>query len=697
MLIRQHLPRLIFTFIILVFTALTLYAQDEGVFTLTADMLKDGNAVELNNLKWRYHAGDDAAWAQPDFDDGEWEKLRDTNLDISNLPRGGWNGRAWFRLRVQVDERLVNQPLALRMWHFGASEVYVDGELRQSFGRIEPEGDDEFNPRGLPAHFVFARGGTHTIAVRYSFKATSDLTQGRGRWLTRSRFTPGFSSRLTTAQDAALRLERRAREERDDYVFMGLLAALALVHFLLFVFYRGERGNLFYSFFAIGLAATLWLARLTNTGHFGATAALLSDFARNEVQGLAVMSLLAFLYVEFAGRLSRFFWVLLSLWIAGIVLHAAQVSLTAPSTPIMLVVTLADCLRIMVRSLIERRAGAWIIAAGIGVLFVGVAINIAVGNNFVAIPTWLHQLNINLTVLSVPLAVSVYLARKFARTNKRLEAELEHVKELSEKQIEHERIKAENERRAKELEEARQLQLSMLPKSVPQLPNLEIAAYMKPATEVGGDYYDFHVGDDGTLTVAVGDATGHGLKAGSVVTATKSLFNAFAQEANIPHIFQQSSRALKKMNLRGLYMAMTMAKIKDSRMAVSAAGMPPILVYRAATKQVVEVAIKAMPLGSVSNFPYQQEEFPLSAGDTIVLMSDGFAERFNEQGEILDYQRATEVLIEVAHQSPQEIISHFVQVGEQWANGRPQDDDITFVVLKVKNDNNFATGLGGKS
>jgi sigma-B regulation protein RsbU (phosphoserine phosphatase) len=62
---------------------------------------------------------------------------------------------------------------------------------------------------------------------------------------------------------------------------------------------------------------------------------------------------------------------------------------------------------------------------------------------------------------------------------------------LSEKELQHERDKVEYERRAKELEEARQLQLSMLPKKLPQLPNLEIAAYMKPATEVGGDYYDF--------------------------------------------------------------------------------------------------------------------------------------------------------------------------------------------------------------
>jgi hypothetical protein len=102
--------------------------------------------------------------------------------------------------------------------------------------------------------------------------------------------------------------------------------------------------------------------------------------------------------------------------------------------------------------------------------------------------------------------------------------------------------KAENQRRAQELEEARQLQLSMLPQKIPQLPELDLAVYMKPATEVGGDYYDFHLGKDGALTVAVGDATGHGLKAGTMVTAMKSLFMTLGHEPDLSRIFQQSNR-----------------------------------------------------------------------------------------------------------------------------------------------------------
>src|SRR5215510_10661615 len=139
-------------------------------------------------------------------------------------------------------------------------------------------------------------------------------------------------------------------------------------------------------------------------------------------------------------------------------------------------------------------------------------------------------------------------------------------------------IEAENEQRAKELEEARQLQLSMLPKRMPQLQHFEIAAVMKTATEVGGDYYDFHVGADGTLTIAIGDATGHGLKAGTVVAATKVLFNHLAGQADLVATLSQTSRALKQMNMRSLFMALTLVKLKGDHLQCSVAGMPPILI-----------------------------------------------------------------------------------------------------------------------
>ncbi|MGH9840351.1 MAG: PP2C family protein-serine/threonine phosphatase [Blastocatellia bacterium] len=274
------------------------------------------------------------------------------------------------------------------------------------------------------------------------------------------------------------------------------------------------------------------------------------------------------------------------------------------------------------------------------------------------------------------LLFSVSGPASFALENSRL------IERMIEEARRREEIEAENEARAKELEEARQLQLSMLPKQVPHLPGLEIAAYMKTATEVGGDYYDFHLSADGTLTVMVGDATGHGLKAGTVVTATKSLLNHLAASDDIPAILQQASRALKQMNLRGLFMAMTMVKLRGSRLSLSVAGMPPVLVYRAGDHRVEELELRGVPLGSVTSYAYREEVINLSAGDIVVLMSDGLPERFDAEGEMLGYGAAKEALLECAGAHPQQIIERFVQIGDAWGNGRPQDDDVTFVVMK---------------
>ncbi len=254
-------------------------------------------------------------------------------------------------------------------------------------------------------------------------------------------------------------------------------------------------------------------------------------------------------------------------------------------------------------------------------------------------------------------------------------------------------LQAENDRKSQELEEARRLQLSMLPESVPWHPDVEIAAYMRTATEVGGDYYDFDIADDGTLTLAIGDATGHGTGAGTMVTATKSLFHLLARQHDVVEMLRQSTRALKRMGLKRfvgpptegrLYMALALARLKDRTLEFANAGMPPVLVYRAGSRIVEEVAVDGMPLGGQIRFPYEKRAIVLEPGDTVVLMSDGFAEMFDPDGGYFGYERITAALEEVARRPPQEVIDHFVAAAEAWTSGAALDDDMTFVVLRVK-------------
>jgi len=245
-------------------------------------------------------------------------------------------------------------------------------------------------------------------------------------------------------------------------------------------------------------------------------------------------------------------------------------------------------------------------------------------------------------------------------------------------------VQAENERKTKELEEARNLQLSMLPKELPQLPNLDIAVYMQTATEVGGDYYDFHVSLDGTLTVVVGDATGHGMKAGTMVTTAKSLFNSYAPNPDILFSFKEITRCIKQMNFGKLSMCMTMLKIKGNKMQISTAGMPPSFIFRRDTRVVEEHLFKAMPLGTMEKFPYEIKDTTLNPGDTILLLSDGLPELKNDNDEMYGYKRIRNGFEDVAEKAPEEIVSYLKKEGAGWVNNADPDDDVTFVVIKVK-------------
>jgi serine phosphatase RsbU (regulator of sigma subunit) len=138
------------------------------------------------------------------------------------------------------------------------------------------------------------------------------------------------------------------------------------------------------------------------------------------------------------------------------------------------------------------------------------------------------------------------------------------------------------------------------------------------------------------------------------------------------------------MHLDRIYMAMTLVRINGQRIIASAAGMPPIFIYRQRTKTVEEMLMKGMPLGGPAACQYQEMETMLTPGDTVLLMSDGFPELFNDKDEMLDYPRIEEIYTEAAENSADGIIRYLMAAGEKWKNGKPQYDDITFVVLKSK-------------
>ena len=168
---------------ILLLAALTVQAQT----VLTADQLQNGQSVELDKLGWKYAPKDDPRFADPQFDDRAWETLNGTAITLDSIPQSGWRGFGWFRLRLQVDPALANQPLALVLVHYGASEVYVDGKLIERYGTVgaTPESEVEYNPNTVPLAIVLDGRREHVIAVRHSCMAMRDMSSWRSRWLQR--------------------------------------------------------------------------------------------------------------------------------------------------------------------------------------------------------------------------------------------------------------------------------------------------------------------------------------------------------------------------------------------------------------------------------------------------------------------------------------------------------------------------------
>jgi serine phosphatase RsbU (regulator of sigma subunit) len=223
----------------------------------------------------------------------------------------------------------------------------------------------------------------------------------------------------------------------------------------------------------------------------------------------------------------------------------------------------------------------------------------------------------------------------------------------------------------------------MLPRELPKVSNLDIAVYMKTATEVGGDYYDFHLQPDGNLTVLVGDATGHGMMSGMMVSIMKSFFIADRNNIELKNFFENSNLSIKDMQLGRLMMALMAVQITSKKIIATNAGMPSLLYFRNKSHKAVEFVINNMPLGAMKGTKYQLKEINYEKGDTLLLMSDGYAELKNKSNEQYGYDRVKKEFVSVAKKSSNDIIEHLKTSATEWTNGTEPDDDITFVVIKV--------------
>jgi serine phosphatase RsbU (regulator of sigma subunit) len=241
--------------------------------------------------------------------------------------------------------------------------------------------------------------------------------------------------------------------------------------------------------------------------------------------------------------------------------------------------------------------------------------------------------------------------------------------------------------REAELSVAREIQKTRLPNEAPALAGFAIGAASQPAQETGGDYFDFIPLPDGSLAIAVGDASGHGIGAAMLMAEARACLRARAlTDTDVGLILSRVNRQLAADLGDGHFITFFLAAL-DSRaksLVYVNAGHWPGYVLDARGELRTVLRSTNMPLGidPLSDLR-TSARLALSAGDLVLLLTDGIVETFSPDGRAFGAERALRTVRAHCGESPAEIISALFQ--EVGSFGQDvQVDDRTAIVIKVE-------------
>ena len=240
------------------------------------------------------------------------------------------------------------------------------------------------------------------------------------------------------------------------------------------------------------------------------------------------------------------------------------------------------------------------------------------------------------------------------------------------------------EKHKKEIEEAKQIQENLLPKEMPQGQGFEVEVCYIPLEELGGDYYDVKVNQNGSISMMVADATGHGLPAAFISSMTKMAMVAVDKVAPA-ELFSGMNKLMTPQMAPGRFITMAAANYSPSTgsLVFSRAGHPPALLFSRSEGQVTEMRSGGFAIGFMPDGDYAQEERTLQPGDIMVMITDGITEAQNRALELFGQQRLSAVLINSSPESSaKEVLNSILSSFRDFTQGRILKDDVTMIVLK---------------
>lgn len=721
--------RLLFCF--LVFAGISSSAQDTSTTTIRVStgkktVIKKNKTYKIdleNQLK--FIAADSAIFSKPEYNDSHWQWMYNDSTDTLYH----YMGSMWFRGELKDTGIFNKKPIALSFSTTGAAEIFLNGRLLKRYGTIGKDATstipsasfmDDVIPLQLDSSHNFLAIHFHGVlqkenrVVHLSDNDEMDIELG-----------------LT---EELLKEKENTRDNvRIPIFFSGVFIVLSVFHFILFFYYRKNRSNLYYAFFTFLLFVVFYsLIRIFD----GTDVFSLESISQIMLVTIFLIPLLflGILYEVFYKKMIKPFY-----WFLGIFIIAiAGALIFEVSWAIVILIfylfgLFAESIRVFIKAYSNKKDGALIFIFGITLPLLGVVVMLIIGsilknNGYVALGEKIQESQPAFfgygMLMSMSLSMTVYLARDFARINRKLYNQITEIQSLLAKTIIQEndkkRIletqKADLERMVKERTEvvemqktelelrnrdildnliyAKRIQDAILPDQrliTQSLPESFIIYY--PKDIVSGDFYTF-AQQHGKIILAAADCTGHGVTGAFMSMIGSSLLNQIVNERRIirPDLILNQLNAgiiesLKQSNSEindGMDIAMCVFDLENKQLQYAGANRPLWIVRN---NQLIEIKANKFPIGGLqhkTDAVFSSHEIDLVKNDSIYIFTDGYADQFGgPDGKKLLSKRFREKLLSIQHLSMQAQSEMLKEFFNDWKGHYPQVDDVLVIGVRI--------------
>lgn len=677
---------------------------------------------------WKFNTNDNPKFASPSYDDSNW-KEQYNDLDYSLLDSVGFKGFAWFRLSIKLPSNIDTIIYSLKLNHAGASEIYVDGVRIVEFGTVSTDGakENRFNPSQIVHPVLFNDSAEHLIAIRYSNHKYENFSN----W---DEYMVGFSCKLMQYGDQNLEaFTEQAAVALFLLTIAGIFLALALIHFLFFIFYRKQKQHLYYGILAF-FFSIFFIGGFTGTYTFTPDISLPIRFFNPIALPFYFISLMGFVYYLVLEKLPKIFWfqVLIGVLIIIGFFYKTGINIVFHIS-LILFVTL-EAIRILYKGIKEKKKGIKIIAGGFTLFFVlcismvvtffvalaiGGDIDITIGNSALSITLLV------LTIMSIPISISIYLARNFATLNIDLEQKLAEVEILSEQMLQQEKEKKkiledQNEVLEKQVKE-RTHELSQKNKDITDSINYaqriqkallasdemlnthfkDHFVFFQPKDIVSGDFYWAAVLENNQIALVTADSTGHGVPGAIMSMLNIACLNEAveAQKLVAPSEILNYTRSKIIKHLAndgsieggkdGMDCSLISFDFANNKLIYAAANNPVWIIRSSAATDIpvlIECKPDKMPVGrhDKQHIPFTEHTIELQKGDIVYTLTDGMPDQFGgAKGKKFMYKQLKEMLVQLSS-LPMKAQKEKIQSSlNEWKKGYEQVDDICLIGVRI--------------